>query len=278
MTRPRIDMRSDTVTRPTEAMLQAMMAAEVGDDVFGDDPTVNLLQEVMAERLGKEAALYVPSGTMGNQLALKAQTSPGDQILLEDGAHIYRYEGGAPAALCGLLVTCLDAPRGWLEWDQVEQALNPDNVHCAPPRLICLENTHNSQGGTILPPSLFQASRVFADKYNLKIHLDGARIFNAAVALGVTAADLAGPADSISFCLSKGLCAPIGSVLCGSDKFIAKARRSRKQLGAGMRQVGIIAAAGIIALEENVERLADDHRRLRLLAEGLSTVHGLKLQ
>ena len=173
MTSPRIDLRSDTVTRPSEGMLRAMMTAEVGDDVFGDDPTINRLQAEVADLLGKEAALFVPSGTMGNQLALKAHTSPGDQILLEEGAHIYRYEAGAPAVLGGLLVTCIESPRGWLEWEQIERALNPDNIHCAPPRVICLENTHNTAGGVIFPQDKMVEIGEQARNRGLKVHLDG---------------------------------------------------------------------------------------------------------
>ena len=269
MNKRQIDMRSDTVTKPTNAMRQTMMDAEVGDDVFGDDPTINKLQEVMAARLGKEAALYVPSGTMGNQLALKAQTSPGDQILMEDGAHIYRYEAGAPAVLAGLLITCLDAPRGWLEWNEIEAALNPDNVHCAPPRLICLENTHNRAGGIIFPQESMVEIGEQAHARGLAVHLDGARIWHAHVATGLSLAELAAPADTISVCFSKGLGAPVGSILAGDQATIDRAYRFRKMLGGGMRQAGILAAACLYALDNNLERLAEDHAHARLIAEGL---------
>jgi threonine aldolase len=266
---PRIDLRSDTVTRPSEAMLRAMTCAEVGDDVFGDDPTVNRLQEVVAELLGMEAGLFVPSGTMGNQLALKAQSSPGDQIVLEDGAHIYRYEAGAPAVLGGLLVTCIDAPRGWLAWDEIEPTLNPDNVHCAPPRVVCLENTHNRAGGILFPQEAMIEIGEKAHALGLRVHLDGARLWHAHIATGLSLAELAAPVDTVSVCFSKGLGAPVGSVLVGDAATIERAHRFRKMWGGGMRQAGILAGACLYALENNLERLAEDHAHARLIAEGL---------
>ncbi len=267
--RPIVDMRSDTVTRPDAGMRQAMAAAEVGDDVFGDDPTVNRLQDEVAALLGKEAALYVPSGTMGNQLALRAQTRHGDQVLLEDGAHIYRYEAGGPAALSGLLTTCIPAPEGILTADLVEAALNPDNVHCAPPSLVCVENTHNRAGGRILPQENLRAIAELAHDRGLRVHLDGARLWHAHIATGLSLAELAGPADTVSVCFSKGLGAPVGSVLAGDRGTIARAHRFRKMLGGGMRQVGILAAACLYALEHNLPRLIDDHRRAARIASAL---------
>ena len=269
-----IDMRSDTVTRPTAAMRRAMAEAEVGDDVFGDDPTVNALQERVAALLGKEAALYVPSGTMGNQLALLAQARPGDQVVLEDGAHIYRYEAGAPAVLGGVQLTCVPAPGGLLDWPRVEAALNPaDNVHCAPPRLVCLENTHNRAGGRILPRENVRAIAAGARERGLRVHLDGARLWHAHVATGVPLADLAAPVDTVSVCFSKALGAPVGSALAGDRATIGAAHRFRKLLGGGMRQAGVLAAACLHALDHHLERLADDHAAARRLAEGLDNPH-----
>jgi len=268
-----IDMRSDTVTRPTAAMLAAMAAAELGDDVFGDDPTVIRLQERVAELLGKEAALYVPSGTMGNQLAVRAQGRSGDQVILEDGAHIYRYEAGAPAALTGVQLTCVAAPGGLLDWPLVEAALNPANVHCAPPTLVCLENTHNRAGGRILPLENVKAIAAGAHARGLRVHLDGARLWHAHVATGTSLAELAAPVDSVSVCFSKGLGAPVGSVLAGDADTIARAYRFRKMWGGGMRQSGLLAAACLHALDHHLERLAEDHAHARLLAEGLANPH-----
>ncbi len=266
---PTVDMRSDTVTRPTAAMREAMLSAEVGDDVFGDDPTVNHLQEVVADRLGKAAALYVPSGTMSNQLALKAQTSPGDQVVLEDGAHIYRYEGGAPGVLSGVQLTCVPTADGLLDWSRIAEALNPDNVHCAPPSLVCLENTHNRAGGRILPQD--QVVRIGEEVHGrgLRFHLDGARLWHAHVANGTSLAQLAAPFDSVSVCFSKGLGAPVGSVLVADRETIDRAYRFRKMLGGGMRQAGILAAACLYALDHHLERLSEDHDHARILATGL---------
>lgn len=268
--RPVIDMRSDTVTRPTEGMLRAMCAAEVGDDVLGDDPTVQRLQAHVAALLGKEAGLYVPSGTMSNQLAVKAQTSPGDQVVLEDGAHIYRYEAGAPAVLSGVQLTCVEAPGGWLDWERVQGALNGDNVHCAPPSLVCLENTHNRAGGRIVPQDLVAGVGAGAHARGLRVHLDGARLWHAHVAGGLSLAELAAPADSVSVCFSKGLGAPVGSVLVGDRPTVARAYRFRKMWGGGMRQSGLLAAACLYALEHNLARLADDHARAAAIADGVA--------
>lgn len=264
-----IDLRSDTVTKPTPGMLQAMAAAELGDDVLGDDPTVQRLQAVVAERLGKDAGLFVPSGTMGNQLAIRAQTSPGDQVIVEDGAHVYRYEAGAPAALSGVQLTCVPAPGGLLSWDLVEAAFNPANVHCAPPALVCLENTHNRAGGRIVPQALVAAVGAGARTRGLRVHLDGARLWHAHVAGGLPLAELAAPADTVSVCFSKGLGAPVGSVLAGDREVIARACRLRKMWGGGMRQSGLLAAACLYALEHNLGRLAEDHARASAIARGL---------
>ncbi len=264
-----IDMRSDTVTQPTDSMRKAMAGAPLGDDVFGDDPTINLLQDTVSQLFGLEAALYVPSGTMGNQLALKVHTSPGDQIILEDGAHIYRYEGGAPAALSGLLVTCIHTDDGILNWPLVESVINPNDVHCAPASLLCLENTHNRAGGRILPQDLVHTMSEGAHSRGLAVHMDGARLWHVHVATGLSLAELVAPVDSVSVCFSKALGAPVGSVLLGSKSFIAKAHRFRKMLGGGMRQAGILASGCLHALEFHLDRLAEDHDHARLLASGL---------
>ena len=264
-----IDLRSDTVTQPDEGMRQAMATAPVGDDVFGDDPTVLHLQEEVAALLGKQTALYVPSGTMGNQLALMAQTRPGDQVILEAGAHIYNYEGGAPAALSGVMPALVATEDGILSWEQVEAALNPDDVHFAPPRLLCLENTHNRAGGRIFPLEVMMATAGRARERGLRVHLDGARLWNAHVATGLPLDRLADPADTVSVCFSKALGAPIGSVLAGDAATITLAHRLRKRLGGGMRQVGILAAACLYGLEHNLARLADDHAHARRLADEL---------
>ncbi len=264
-----IDMRSDTVTRPDAGMRQAMMAAEVGDDVLGDDPTIARLQERVADLLGMEAALYVPSGTMGNQLALKVHTRPGDQLILEDGAHIYRYEAGGPGALSGLLTTCIDAPGGQLSWAMVQERLNPQDVHSAPPSLVCVENTHNRKGGRILAQELVVEIGREAHAAGLKVHMDGARLWHTHVATGTPLAQLVAPVDSVSVCFSKGLGAPVGSVLAGSAEFIHQAHRFRKMWGGGMRQAGILAEACLYALDHNLPRLAEDHDHARLLSTGL---------
>jgi len=267
---PVVDLRSDTVTKPTPAMCQAMMEAELGDDVFGDDPTVIRLQERVAAQLGKEAALFVPSGTMSNQIALRAQTEPGNQIVLENGAHIYRYEAGAPAALSGLLVTCVPTEDGILSWEQIAAALNPDDVHAAAPALVCLENTHNRAGGRILPQQGVVAISEQVHGRGLRLHLDGARLWNAHVASGRPLAELAAPADTVSVCFSKALGAPVGSVLVGDAVTLKKAHRIRKMFGGGMRQAGILAAACLFALDNHLERLAEDHDKASRLAAAVT--------
>lgn len=266
-----IDLRSDTVTWPTQEMREAMARAEVGDDVYGEDPTVNRLQEVSAERMGKEAALFVPSGAMGNLAALLAHCQRGDEVILGDLSHPYLYEGGAMAALGGIQPRTLrNQPDGTLLLDEIEAAIREDDPHYPITRLVALENTHNRCNGVPLTAEYIKSVGDLAKKHKLALHIDGARIFNATVALEVPPKKLVAPADSITFCLSKGLCAPVGSVLCGSKEFIAKALRVRKQLGGGMRQVGILAAAGIVALEKMVDRLAEDHARAKRLAAGLA--------
>lgn len=273
-----VDLRSDTVTRPTPEMRRAMAAAEVGDDVFGEDPTVNRLQAMAAERMGKEAALFVPSGTMANLTAILAHCGRGDEVILGDKAHTFLYEAGGVAALGGVHPHPIpNQADGSLRLEIIEAAIRPDDPHFPVSRLICLENTHNRCGGVALTAEYTAAVGALARRHGLRVHLDGARIFNAAAALGVDARELAAPADSVTFCLSKALCAPVGSVLCGSAEFVQRARRIRKQLGGGMRQAGVLAAAGIVALETMVERLTEDHARARRLAQGLAAVPGIVL-
>jgi len=271
-----IDMRSDTVTRPGPEMRRAMAEADVGDDVFEDDPTVNRLQEVAAELFGKEAALYCPSGTMANQAALHALTQRGDEVFMHAHAHPLLYEQGGAAVLSQLQVRCFDSPDGTLDPEVLEEFVHrDDDVHFSPTRLVSLENTHNHCGGLVYPLEGIKAVRAFCDRHGLKLHLDGARIWNAHVASGVPLADIAAPCDTVSVCLSKGLGAPVGSLLVGDAPTIALARRARKLFGGGMRQAGIIAAAGLYALEHHIDRMADDHRRIRAMAERLATVSGL---
>lgn len=274
-----IDLRSDTVTQPTPEMRQAMAAAEVGDDVYGDDPTVNRLQAMAADRMGKEAGLFVPSGTMGNLAAILSHCGRGDEMILGDKAHSFVFEAGGAAALGGVQPRIVpNLPDGRLALDAIESAIRPHgDDHFPPTRLVCLENTHNLCGGAVLFPDYMQEAGALAHQHGLRLHLDGARIFNAAAACGVPAAILAAEADSVTFCLSKGLCAPVGSVLCGDVSFITRAHRMRKQLGGGMRQAGVLAAAGIVALEKMADRLGEDHIRARRLAESLSAIDGIKV-
>ncbi len=273
-----IDLRSDTVTKPTPEMRKAMATAEVGDDVYGDDPTVNLLQEMGAEMTGKAAGLFVPSGTMGNLAAILTHCQRGDEVILGQKNHTFLYEAGGISALGGLHSYQLqNQTDGSLLISDVEAAIRSDDPHEPVTRLVCLENTHNRCGGTIQKPEYTRQLMDFAHSRGLKVHLDGARIFNAAAALGVPVRKLTEPVDSVTFCLSKGLCAPVGSVLCGETEFIKKAQRARKMLGGGMRQAGILAAAGIIALQKMVSRLGEDHSRARDLAEGLSENNSIVL-
>jgi threonine aldolase len=273
-----VDLRSDTMTRPTPAMSKAMAGAEVGDDVFGEDPTVNKLEAMAAERMGKEAALYVASGTMGNLVSLLAHCGRGEEIILGSLSHTFFFEQGGSAAVGGIHPrTIPNQPDGTLPLPEIEAAIRTDNVHFPQTKLIVLENTHNLCSGYPLNIDYMQAVGDIARRHDLKIHVDGARFFNAATALGVAPDKLAAEADSVSFCLSKGLAAPVGSVVCGSRDFIAKARRARKVVGGGMRQAGVLAAAGIVALTEMVDRLADDHANARKLAEGLAEMPGISI-
>lgn len=271
------DLRSDTVTKPTPRMRQAMAEAEVGDDVYGEDPTVNRLEELAARKVGKEAALFVASGTMGNQVAILTHTQRGDEVITDSEAHVFYYEVGAIAVLAGAQVRA--TPAVWTQFDLegIRRAIRDANIHFPRTSLLCLENTHNRNGGTIMPPETMAAIADMAHERGIAVHLDGARIFNAAVATGRPVTDFTKHADSVMFCLSKGLAAPVGSILAGSREFIARARKNRKMLGGGMRQAGILAAAGIVALEEMIDRLADDHANARFLAEGLAKLPGVSV-
>lgn len=274
-----IDLRSDTVTLPSPAMREAIANAPLGDDVYGEDPTVNRLEELAAAMVGKEAALLVTSGTMGNLTALLAHGARGQQVLLGDESHIYHYEGGGASALGGLVYHPLpNLPDGSLDLAALRNALSHgSDSHHAPPGVVCLENTHNRCGGAVLPPEVLAQTHALAREAGVPLHLDGARVFNAAIALGIDARELTRHVDTVQFCLSKGLAAPVGSLLAGSRNFIAHAHRVRKMLGGGMRQAGIIAAAGIVALEHMVERLADDHDNARFLAEQMIGLPGVEL-
>lgn len=273
-----IDLRSDTVTLPSPEMTEAISQAKLGDDVFGEDPTVNRLERLATDRFGKEAALLVASGTMGNLVAVLTHCGRGDEVILGDQSHTFRYEAGGISALGGVHPhTIPNQPDGTLPLELVEAAIRPDNVHFPRTRLICLENTHNRCGGAPLSPAYTDGIAELAGRHHLAVHLDAARIFNAAVALGVNAKALTRSVDSLSFCLSKGLAAPVGSVVCGSKGFIAQARRIRKVLGGGMRQAGIIAAAGIVALEEMVPRIQEDHDNAAKLAQGIARLDGLTI-
>jgi len=281
MTRERmkqfIDLRSDTVTKPTLAMRKAMTEAEVGDDVFGEDPTVNILQEKVAKLLGKEASLFVPSGTMANQLSIKSHTQPGDEVIVEASSHPYNFEGGAGAVLSGIQFQCLKGVRGILDPSQIEEAIRPADHHFPVTRLVCLENTHNRGGGSIFPVEKIAEIYRLAKSKELLVHLDGARLWNASAATGIRPHEYAQWADSVSVCLSKGLGAPIGSLVAGSQPFIDRVHRFRKMFGGGMRQVGIIAAAGIYALDHHFERLREDHQNAKRLAVGLKEFKGISI-
>jgi len=270
-----IDLRSDTVTHPTEEMRAAMARAPVGDDVFGEDPTVNELEALAAEKVGKEAAVFVPSGTMGNLIAVMAHTQKGDAVILEAECHTYRSEAGSISAVAGVVPTPVVGVNGYLTPEQVRAAVRGPNIHIPPARLVCLENTHNRAGGMPFSPQEMDATCLAARQLGLAVHLDGARLFNAAVAFGVPATDLTRNVDSVMFCVSKALSAPVGSLVAGSRAFVERARRFRKMVGGGMRQAGVIAAAGIVALRTMIDRLAEDHANARRLAEGLAEVPGL---
>ncbi len=277
MSDPIIDLRSDTVTKPTPGMRAAMASAEVGDDVFGDDPTINRLEERVAKLLGKEAALFVPSGTMSNQIAVKAHTVPGDELLMDANCHIYNYEVGGPAQLSGVMCRCIDGEFGILDLAQLEDKIRPINEHLVITRMVCLENTHNRGGGKIYPIEKIAAISRWARKNGLIMHLDGARLWNAIVATGIAAAEWAQHFDTVSVCFSKGLGTPVGSALTGPKSLMTKARRIRKLFGGGMRQAGIIAAAALYALDHHVDRLAEDHRHAQVLAEAIRATPGLTL-
>ena len=275
-----IDLRSDTVTLPSPAMRQAIAQAELGDDVMAEDPSVNRLEALAAELLGKEAALLVASGTMGNLVSMLSHCRRGAEVIVGDEAHIYHYEAGGVSALGGCVFHPVPTGRfGELAVADLERAVRPaaSDIHAAPAGVVCLENTHNRCGGTVLSASYLESVRELADRFELPVHLDGSRIFNAAVARSCAVTELTRQVDSVQFCLSKGLAAPVGSLVCGRAAFIAQARRYRKMLGGGMRQAGIIAAAGIVALTDMVERLAEDHANARILAHGLAELPGLRL-
>jgi threonine aldolase len=265
-----IDLRSDTVTQPTADMRRAMFAAGVGDDVFGEDPTVNALQEKVARLLDKEAALFVASGTMANQLSIKAHTQPGDEVIIEAGAHAMNFEGGAGAVLSGVQFFGVPGSRGIIDAAQVEAAIRVDDVHFPVSRLIVIENTHNRGGGSVFPLGKIQQIRELATRRGLRMHMDGARLWNACVATGISPAAYAAPFDSVSVCLSKGLGCPVGSLVLGSKDFIKRVRRFRKMVGGGWRQAGFLAAAGIYALDHHIDRLQEDHRKALKLAQGLA--------
>jgi threonine aldolase len=274
-----IELRSDTFTLPTPKMRDAMWSAELGDDVFGEDPTVNRLEEIAAEKTGKQAAMLVPSGTMGNLICSLTHCARAEEVILGDQSHMFYYEAGGMAALGGIHPHIINnQPDGKLLLSDIESAVRTDDVHFPRTRLICLENTHNRCNGAVLEPEYTDSVAALAQNYGLSLHLDGARIFNAAIALGVDVKELTRSVDSVMFCLSKGLSAPVGSLVCGSREFITEARRTRKILGGAMRQAGIIAAAGIVALEEMVERLAEDHINAKKLAEGIGQINGLSIE
>ncbi|HPZ08115.1 MAG TPA: GntG family PLP-dependent aldolase [Candidatus Eremiobacteraeota bacterium] len=273
----RIDFRSDTVTLPTQKMRQAIFEAELGDDVIGEDPTVNKLQALAAELTGKEAALLVTSGTMGNQISIKAHTLPGQEIIVEELSHIFIHELAGAAVISGLQTKALKGMNGIMNPLEIEEKISIEDDHAPGTSLICIENPHNMAGGVVVPLDTMKRYSEIAKKHNLKIHLDGARLFNAALALKKEPKEITQYVDSVMFCLSKSLCAPIGSIICGSKEFISKAHRVRKMLGGGMRQAGIIAAPGIVALEDMTTRLFEDHEKARILAQGIDTIDNLTI-
>lgn len=272
-----VDLRSDTVTKPTPEMYRAMAEAPLGDDVLDDDPTVDALEELAAEKMGKEAAMFVPSGTMGNQLALRTWLERGDAAIVEEDCHILYYESGAPGALAGAVLWTLRSDRGVMDPSDIERRVTKESIHTPGTKLLCLENTHNRAGGTIIPQDRMAAYCALADRHGMRIHLDGARIFNAAIAQGIPAREIAQYADSVMFCLSKGLSCPVGSLLTGPADFIKTAKHHRKRVGGTMRQSGVLAACGVYALNHLVERLADDHRRAKQFAEAANSLAGLSV-
>jgi len=267
-----IDLRSDTVTKPTAEMRKAMAEAEVGDDVYGEDPTVNRLEELAAEMFGKEAALFVASGTMGNQVSIMAHTQRGDEVILEADSHIFWYEAGAMSVLSGVMPHPIKGNNGAMDPEEVRRAIRPKDIHFPRTSLISIENTHNRSGGRVVPLENFKAIYEIAKQFDMNVHIDGARIFNAAIASNVPVKEYAKYADSLMFCLSKGLCAPVGSIVVGSKEFIERARKARKILGGGMRQAGVLAAAGIVALTKMVDRLREDHENAKFLAVKLREI------
>lgn len=272
-----VDLRSDTVTRPTPEMYEAMMNAPLGDDVLGDEPTVRELEHLAAKILGKEAAVFVPSGTMGNQIALLAWTQPGDAIIVEQDAHILFHESGGPGAHSGVITWTLPSENGAMDPAMVEERVTSPSLHTPTTRLICVENTHNRKGGTIIPQDKMRAYRDIADRRGLRVHLDGARMFNAAVAQKLPPREIAQYADSVNFCLSKGLSCPVGSLVTGPLDFIERARQHRKRMGGAMRQAGVLAACGLYALNHLVDRLTEDHAKARRLAEALAQLPGIRI-
>ncbi|MFC0273015.1 low-specificity L-threonine aldolase [Metabacillus herbersteinensis] len=273
-----VDLRSDTVTKPTTEMRRAAFEAEVGDDVYNEDPTVRELEEVAAEILGKESAMFVPSGTQGNQIAVLTHCVSGQEIILEEQSHIYYYEGAAISAFAGVQPRTIKGDRGVMNPNIIEAAIREDDIHVPETGLICIENTHNRAGGAVVPLENMKQIHSIARKYNLPIHLDGARLFNAAVATGIDVKEFAAYTDTVQICLSKGLGAPVGSIIAGSEQFNKKARKWRKRLGGGLRQAGIIAAPGLVALTTMVNRLEEDHRHAKILANGLSQISGLRIE
>ena len=272
-----VDLRSDTVTKPTPEMYEAMRVAELGDDVLGHDPTVFELEGLAAKTVGKEAAIFVPSGTMGNQVALATHTSPGDSVLFDEDAHMLFYEGASPAVIAGVQPRTVPSIGGVMVADQIEKRAMVKSHHTPGTTLLCLENSHNRAGGSVATVENHRAYRAAADRLGIKIHLDGARVFNAATALGVDVKEITSQVDTVNFCLSKGLCSPVGSVLCGDEEFIERAKFWRKRLGGGLRQAGILAACGIVSLTTMVGRLSEDHRRTKALADALQGLPGMSV-
>jgi Threonine aldolase len=272
-----IDLRSDTVTKPSKEMRRAMERAEVGDDVYGEDPTANLLQERVAEIFGFEASLFAPSGTMCNEIAVKIHTKPGDEVILEESCHIFNHEQAMMAAFAGVLARPMRTEHGWFTVEDVKNAIRPKAYYLSRTGLICLENTHNAKGGAVYPQHEARRILEFAEAQKIPVHLDGSRIFNASGATGQSVKKLCAGFDSVMFCLSKGLGAPVGSMLLGDKAFIEEARRVRRMLGGGMRQMGVLAAAGLHALEHNIERLTEDHENAKLLAQKIAEVDGIEL-
>ncbi len=272
-----VDLRSDTVTKPTPEMYEAMRNAELGDDVLGDDPTVIALEKLAAEKMGKPSAMFVPSGTMGNQIGVKTWTQPGDAILVEQEAHILFYESGGPGAVSGVVTFTFPSKNGVPDVENIKDRVTVGSIHTPATKLLCLENTHNRSGGAVIPIDLMKKFRDFANENEMKIHLDGARIFNAAHALSVQAKEISQYADSVMFCLSKGLSCPVGSLLVGPEDYISEAKKHRKRMGGTMRQSGILAACGIYALNNLTERLQEDHKRAKIFADFVNKLNGFKV-